>query len=169
MKAVGTWMGGFETRLEDGRGHTVTIDLDREEGGADRGPSGLELCVLSLAGCITTIFALVAKKRRLSFESMRVDLEAQRPRGSPTIASVEGTFHLTSRADPGDVATALELTLRTCPVGVLFERAHVPVHVRAVVQAPEVPGARDGHLSAPEPEHHRSHAHPSGEPLSART
>jgi putative redox protein len=133
MKAVATWNGGFETRLEDGRGHSVTVDLPTDEEGRDLGPSALELAVLSLAGCVTTIFALVARRRKLRFEAMRVELEAMRPRGARTIASVEGTFRLVTSAPESEVATALGLTLRTCPVGVLFDQAGIPIRVRPIV------------------------------------
>jgi putative redox protein len=130
MKAVGTWQGGYRTLLEDGTGHSIMVDLPRDEGGEDLGPFALELSVLSLAGCITTIFALVAKRRRVKFEGLRVELQAERPRGSPTIASVDGVLRVVSSASREDVATALEITLRTCPVGVLYERAQVPVRVQ---------------------------------------
>ncbi len=85
MKAIGTWEGGYRTLLEDTSGHSVTVDLPKDEGGNDLGPSALELCVLSLAGCITTIFALIAKKRRLKFEGMKVDLHAERPKVLPRL------------------------------------------------------------------------------------
>ncbi len=93
--------------------------------------------MLSLAGCISTIFTLVAERRRLRFEAMSVELDAARPQGSGTIASVEGTLHVVTTASAEDVATALNITLRTCPVGVLYEQAHVPVRVRPIVVAPE--------------------------------
>lgn len=142
MKATATWQGGYESRLEDDRGHAVTIDLSREEGGGDRGTSSLELLVLSLAGCVLTIFSLVAERRKLSFDAMEIALEASRPKGTRTITSVEGTFRLTTSAAPEEVATALRLTVRTCPVGVLFEQAGVPVRVLPVVVRPGAePGA----------------------------
>jgi putative redox protein len=136
MRAVGTWKGGYATLLEDGRGHAVTVDLPTEEDGRDLGSSALELAVLALAGCITTIFALVAERRRLTFEGMRVELSAERPPRAPTITSVHGTFRLATRASLEEVETALAITLRTCPVGVLFERAQIPVRVRSVVEPP---------------------------------
>jgi putative redox protein len=139
MKAVGTWQGGFRTLLEDSSDHSVTVDLPRDEGGGDVGPYALELSVMSLAGCITTIFALVAKRRRLKFDGMRVELEAERPRGSPTIASVEGVLRVETSAPREDVQTTLDITLRTCPVGVLYEKAHIPVRVHLEVVAPRVP------------------------------
>jgi len=141
MKAVSTWQRGFESRLSDGRGHEVTIDLPKDEDGGDLGTSGLELAALSLAGCITTIFALVAERRRLPFRAMRVELEAHRPPRSKTITHVDGTFFLATSADRSDAETALAITLRTCPVGVIFELAHIPVQVTLVVE-PEAEPAR---------------------------
>jgi putative redox protein len=137
MKAVGTWKGGFQTQLEDARGHAVTVDLPPDEDGGNLGTSALELSVLSLAGCITTIFALVAKRRRLKFEDMKVELDAERPEGSPTITSVDGVLRVVTTADREAVETALRITLRTCPVGVLYEHAHIPVRVRPIVAAPD--------------------------------
>jgi putative redox protein len=137
MRAVGTWLGGHQTLLEDESGHSVIVDLPRAEGGEDLGPFALELSVLSLAGCITTIFGLVAKRRRLTFEAMRVELDAVRPKGSPTLASVDGVLRLVTSAPRDEAQTALEITLRTCPVGVLYEKANVPVRVRLDVTPPE--------------------------------
>lgn len=134
MRAYASWKGGYESALEDGRGHSVTVDLPTDEEGQNRGPSALELAVLSLAGCVSTIFALVARRRRLRFEEMRVELEAVRPRGAQTITSVEGIFHIATSVPEEEVVTALNLTLRTCPVGVLFERAGIPVRVRPIVE-----------------------------------
>lgn len=134
MQALGTWKGGYQTVLDDGRTHTVTVDLPRDEGGDGAGPTALELAVLSLAGCISTIFALVAKRRRLVFDRLVIGLEAERPDGAPTIARVRGTLRLRTRATDDEVATALRLTLRTCPVGVLFHQAGIPVDVQPVIE-----------------------------------
>jgi len=136
MQAIGTWKGGFETVLEDGRAHSVMVDLPAQEGGHSSGTSALELCVLSLAGCISTIFAVVAHKRHLPYQSLMVALEADRPKGAPTISSVRGTVRIRTRSDPAEMETALRLTLRTCPVGVIFERAQIPVDVRLIVTPP---------------------------------
>ena len=136
MEARGVWKGGFETELSDGRGHVVTVDLPRSEGGHDWGPSALELGVLSLAGCITTIFCLVAKKRKLSFRRLSVHLTADRPTRAPTVQRVHGTVEVGSDAPKEEVETTLALTLKTCPMGVLFEQAHVPVEVTLSVVPP---------------------------------
>jgi putative redox protein len=133
MEVRGVWKGGSETRLEDGRGHTVTVDLPVDEGGQNVGTSALELGVLSLAGCITTIFGLVAQKRRLSFSALAISLTADRPRGAPTIERVHGRLELETKASKEDVETVLRLTLKTCPMGVIFERARIPVEVTIAI------------------------------------
>lgn len=146
------WRGGFETHLEDGRGHGVTVDLPTEEGGRNLGTSALELAVEALAGCISTVFALVGRKRGLSFDRLSVALIAERPEGAPTIRRVHGTLDVTTNEPREEVQTALRLTLRTCPVGVLFEKAHVPVQVRLVLHP--APASVPGQLpyEVPDPE-----------------
>ncbi len=138
MDARGVWKGGFETLLEDDRGHTVTVDLPVDEGGRNSGTSALELGVLSLAGCISTIFALVARKRRLSFTGLTVSLTAERAVGAPTIQRVHGKLQLETKASKEEAETVLRLTLKTCPMGVLFEQAHIPVDV-TVATVPPIP------------------------------
>jgi len=152
MIAHGTWRGGHETWLEDGRGHTVTVDLPLDEGGRGAGTSALELAVLSLAGCVTTIFSLIAEKRKLPFGGLHITLTAERPAGAPTIERVHGVLEVETAAPEEDVETVLRLTLTTCPIGVLFERAHVPVEVTVAIVAP-LP-TRTGSLpyEIPEPE-----------------
>ena len=146
MRASATWIEGFESRLDDGRGHTTVVDLPIDEDGADHGTSALELSVESLAGCIVTIFALVARRRRLAFRAFRVDLDAERPKGAPTITRVVAQVDVTSDAAVEDVETAVAITIRTCPVGVLFDRAGVPVEVTTRVR-------RSGDTEQPAPPH----------------
>ncbi len=136
MQVLGTWSGGFRTVLDDGRTHTVTVDFSREEGGESSGTSALELALMSLAGCITSIFAVVARKRRIDVHSMTIGLEAERPRGAPTITGVRGTLRIRSSAPEEEIATVLRLTVRTCPVGVIFERANIPVEVVPIIERP---------------------------------
>jgi putative redox protein len=136
MESHGVWEGGFVTRLDNGRGHTVTIDEPVEDGGTNQGPAGIELLLLALTGCISTIFHIIAEKRKLPFEGLTIALRGERPRGAPTLERVHGTVEVRTRAPREDVDTALRLTLKTCPVGVLFNRAQVPVEVSLRVLPP---------------------------------
>ena len=133
MEVHGTWNGGFETQLDDDRGHRVTIDLPVDEGGRDVGTSALELGMQSVAGCIITIFCLIAQRRQLSFTRLSLHLTVERSEGAPTVERVQGRLKVGTSASKDDVETALRLTLSTCPMGVLLTRADVPVEVTAEV------------------------------------
>ena len=135
-RANATWRGGVENELDDGRGHSYVIDVTPEEGGQDKGTSGFELGLLSLAGCINAVFALVSKRRKLVFERMRTELVGERPRGAPTYTAVHGVFRIQTAASKEEVETALALTVRICPIGALFDRAQIPVDVHALITAP---------------------------------
>lgn len=138
FRANATWRGGVENELDDGRGHSYLIDVSRDEGGRDKGTSGFELGLLALAGCINAVFALVAQRRKLDFESMRTELEGERPKKAPTYTAVHGVFRIQTRAPKDEVETAFALTMRICPIGVLFDQAKIPVDVRAIIASPGV-------------------------------
>ncbi|MDK2463414.1 MAG: osmotically inducible protein C, partial [Candidatus Korarchaeota archaeon] len=65
MRARSKLVEGFRSVIDDGRGHSVVTDLPKDMGGTDTAPTALELAVMALAGCITTIFAMVAKGKGL--------------------------------------------------------------------------------------------------------
>jgi uncharacterized OsmC-like protein len=110
--------------VDDGRAHSVCLDLPPELG-TDKGPSALELGVMSYAGCIATIFALMAKKMRVPLKDLQVKMEAVKSHEAGTIT--EASFDILSKADaPEDrIRRIFELTMEHCPVGKLFEKAGV--------------------------------------------
>lgn len=136
MEAHGVWKGGYETELDDERGHSVTIDQPVKEGGTNKGTSALELLLLSLTGCLTTVFHIIAEKRKLAFDGFTVSLKAEQGRGTSAIQRVHGTVEVRTHAPREEVETVLRLTVKTCPVGSLFGRAHVPIEVTAKVVPP---------------------------------
>jgi putative redox protein len=126
MKSRAKWVENSKIYVDDGRGHSAVLDLPS---GDNTGPTALELSVMSYAGCIVTIFKLVAEKRRIAFESLSVDVIANKPDEAKTIESIE--FHTQVKSDASQEALEkyLELTSKTCPVGVLFKDAGVePVY-----------------------------------------
>jgi putative redox protein len=125
MKAKAIWLGKRRSALDDGRGHSTVVDLVAEKGGDNTGPSALELGVMALAGCVTTIFSGVAPRRRLPFTRMEVAIDAEQPEGAHTVARVNGIVDIWSDQSESDVKTAFDITLRECPLGILFENAGV--------------------------------------------
>jgi uncharacterized OsmC-like protein len=123
MKVTSRWIEGFRSETDNGRGHHVVVDLPPAKEGSDEGPTALELSVMSLAGCVTTIFATIARRRRWEFQAMTVELNAEQSQGAPTIDRIRGRLVVKTNASQQEAETTLRLTMNECPVGVLFEKA----------------------------------------------
>ncbi len=123
MKATSVWISKYRSVLDNGRTHSIVVDLPPENKGDDTGPTALELVVMGLAGCITTIFPMVAEKRRLKYSALRVDLEAEK--GEKTIEKVKGVLTIKTSASRDEVERVFRLTMGICPVGLLFEKAGI--------------------------------------------
>jgi uncharacterized OsmC-like protein len=134
MKATSVWMGGYENILDDGRGHSVTVDLPTKDDGENKGPTALELCIMSMAGCISTIFRTIADKRRFVYKAFKVELEAEK--GAVTVTNVKGRMEVVTEADEKEAQTVLRLTLNTCPVGVIFNKAGIKLDYELTVKKP---------------------------------
>jgi uncharacterized OsmC-like protein len=115
----------YKIALDDGRAHGLIVDLasDTDEG---FGPTSLELCVMSHAGCYATIFALTAAKMRLPLKGLKVKAVAVKTDAAGTIT--EEMFDIVVETDaPEDrIKRCHQLTLR-CPVGIIFKKAGIEV------------------------------------------
>lgn len=116
----------FRIAVDNGRFHSVCVDLPPELG-TDKGPTALELCVMSYAGCFATIFALMARKTRVALKDLEVELEAIKSDDVGTVT--EASFNITVKTDASEEAVQrlFKLTVENCPVGKLFERANVKI------------------------------------------
>jgi len=116
---------GFRIDVDDGRTHALCLDLSRDDDGTDMGPSALELALMSYAGCYATIFVLTAKKMRISLKDLEVNAEAVKSEEVGTIT--EAKFEIMVKADISEdrIRRIHKLTLQSCPVGKIFEKAGV--------------------------------------------
>ncbi len=91
------------------------------------GATPLELCVMSHAGCYATILALVAKRMRIALKGLTVKVAALKTDEAGTIT--EEAFDITIKTDAQQdrIQRLHEVTLKHCPVGVLFEKARVQI------------------------------------------
>ncbi len=78
IRSQAKWVDNSKIYVDDRREHGTVLDLPS---GNDTGPTALELSVMSYAGCIATIFKIVAEKRHITFNSLSVDVIADKPRG----------------------------------------------------------------------------------------
>jgi putative redox protein len=117
----------FEIALDNIRSHSLIVDQPTETS-PGLGPTPLELCVMSHIGCYATICALTAKKMRVPLKGCDVKVEAMKSEEIGTIA--EENFEIVFKVNaPEDRIQRLhELTLKNCPVGILFEKAGVKIN-----------------------------------------
>jgi len=119
----------FRIDVDDGRKHAICLDLPPDDG-TDMGPSALELALMSYVGCYATIFCLTAKKMRISLRDLHVDSEAVKSEEVGTITQVRVDILVLADVPQDRIKRAHDLTLKTCPVGILFERAGVKMEYR---------------------------------------
>ena len=134
MKARSIWIGGYRSVVDNLRGHSVVMDLPPDQNGEDTGATALEFAVMALAGCVTTIYKIVAEKRHLDIKGMKVELEAEK--GEKTITEVKGNVEVITDADQKAVETVLKLTLDICPVGIIFQNAGIKSTWNIVAKKP---------------------------------
>ncbi len=124
MKANAKLVRDFRIDVDDGRDHAFCLDLEPPDG-TNMGPSALELAVMGLAGCYATIYQLTARKMRLELDDLEVHMEAAKSEKTGTISEVSAIVTVKSSSRFDRVRRCHELTLKNCPVGILFDKAGV--------------------------------------------
>lgn len=125
MKSNCKWVKNYQSVVNNGRSHSQVMDLPEAKGGDNSAPTALEATVMSLSGCIVTIFAVVANKMRLNFSELEVELNATKTDDDPTITAVNFELKIKTDTTKNKVQKCLEHTMKTCPVGVLFRNAGI--------------------------------------------
>ena len=84
MKAIATRTEGRQHSITI-RDHQITVDETPDLGGADAGPTPLELLAASLAGCVAVTVEMYAERKGWDVGKVEVDVEyAPAERGTPT-------------------------------------------------------------------------------------
>jgi putative redox protein len=116
----------YRIDVDDQRKHTIALDLSPPDG-TDMGPSALDLCLMSFAGCYAAIFMLTANKMRFKVRNLEVKVDAVKSEEAGTITKAEVDILVDSEMREDRLKRAHELTVKGCPVGLLFEKANVKV------------------------------------------
>lgn len=124
LRARAKLVESYRIDADDQRTHAVCLDQPAPDG-TDMGPSALDLCLMSFAGCYATIFVLTAKKMRFSLKNMEVTVDAVKSEAAGTITEANVDVLVETDMPKDRLRRAHELTVRTCPVGKLFEKAGV--------------------------------------------
>jgi len=124
--------GCFQSIVDNGGHHGLVLDLPGAKGGQDVAPTALELAVMSLSGCISTIWAVVAKNSGVSYRKFTVEVDADKPDTESTITAARAVAHIESNESLETLERTLDKVMRTCPVGQLYEKAGIKVETEVV-------------------------------------
>jgi len=127
LRARARLVENYRIDVDDQRTHAVCLDQPSPDG-TDMGSSALELCLMSLAGCYATIFVLTTKKMRFPVKNLEVNVEAVKTEAVGTITEAHVDVRVETDMPKERLRRAHELTMRTCPVGKLFEKAGVKMN-----------------------------------------
>ncbi|MBD3346159.1 MAG: hypothetical protein GF401_13965 [Chitinivibrionales bacterium] len=135
MKSTSKLVEGYKSIVDNSRNHGLVIDLPPAKNGTDLGPTALELCVMGLSGCITTIFSVVATNSKLEFDGITAVIDADQPQGAPTITKAVADVTVISSEPEEKVKRIFDKTLNACPVEKLFEQAGISLEHNLVVKS----------------------------------
>lgn len=118
--------GKYTNSVDNGRGHTIVSDLGPQFQGDDKGATPLELVVMAISSCTTTIFKLMAEKMHLEIDELEASVKAEKPEPMGTITEVRTTVSVRSSSTEAELTKVLDLVKKNCPVGVLLSKAGIP-------------------------------------------
>lgn len=130
MLVTSKWIKNHQSAVNNGRSDAVIMDLPPEKGGDDYAATALEYAVMALAGCITTIFSVVAKNSHIEISDLEAIVEAKKPDDALTITEVNMNINVKSNVPEDKLKRILRITLKQCPVETLFRQANVKMDVK---------------------------------------
>jgi uncharacterized OsmC-like protein len=123
IKTKAIWVENTRSVADNQRTHSVVCDLPSPKGGADTGPTAIELCLMALADCAVTIFANVCKKSSIQPKKIEATVEADKAPDSPAVTGVTLKVNVVSNAREGLVNAAWRRTEANCPVILIFKQS----------------------------------------------
>ena len=126
MKATSRHVTGcYQSIVDNGRHHGLVLDLPEAKSGDDLGATALELAGMALAGCISTIWAVVATNSGVSYRKIIVEVDLEKGDKDPTFTGGSGVVKVDSDESEDKLQRTLDKTIKACPVGKLFEQAGI--------------------------------------------
>ena len=85
---------------------------------------------MALAGCITTIFSVVAKNSHIEIVDLEATVDAKKPDEALTITEVKINVKVNANAPEEKIRRILGITLKQCPVETLYRQANIKMEIQ---------------------------------------
>src|SRR5215472_8980148 len=107
-----TLQGTMQFTVSSATGHTIALDVPADDGGADQGPTPMELLLMSLAGCTGMDVISILRKQHQQVTSYEVKVHGTRADTHPRVYVEVTVEHIVSGhdIDPQAVSRAIELS-----------------------------------------------------------
>jgi putative redox protein len=111
--------------VTSGTGHTIPLDVSEADGGANHGPTPMELLLMALAGCTGMDVISILKKKRQVVTGYEIRVSGKRAEKHPRVYVEVTVEHIVTghHVDPQAVRRAVELSETTyCSVSKTIEK-----------------------------------------------
>jgi putative redox protein len=122
--------------VDNRRKHAICLDQPISDLGTDMGPTALELCLMSDAGCYASIFMLTAKKMRIPIEDLEVNVEGVKTEEAGTLTEEKYDITIKTKAPEDRIQRIHTLTAKNCPVGRLVDKAGTKKAFKVTIEKP---------------------------------
>jgi len=128
IKATAKLIENVRTIADNARTHSIVLDLGKNKGGDDTGPTALELAIMALADCAITICADVAKNSKITLTKAEAIAEAEKSPDSPKLTGVNMKVRISGKARKQLLEALWRRTEANCPVLYIFKES-IPLKV----------------------------------------
>jgi uncharacterized OsmC-like protein len=132
IKATAKLIENVRTIADNSRTHSIVLDLGKAKGGDDTGPTALELALMALADCATTICADVAKNSKITLTKAEAIAEAEKSPDSPRLTGVNLKVSVSGKTRKKLLEALWRRTEANCPVVYIFKES-MPINVQLEV------------------------------------
>jgi putative redox protein len=118
-------VGPMRFDVTSGTGHTIALDVSEFDGGANEGPTPMELLLMALAGCTGMDVISILRKKRQEVTAYEIRVSGTRAEKPPRVYVDVTVEHIVTgrHVDPQAVRRAVELSETTyCGVSKTLEK-----------------------------------------------
>lgn len=109
-----TWQHTGIKSIAQVNGKSVVMDSAVAAGGTDAGPSPLEMLLVSLGGCVIAMLAIIAQKRHIVLNDVRIKVDGDvTPQG---LTELRYRIEVDSPAPAEQIEKLISQAEATCPV-----------------------------------------------------
>ena len=121
---------GMKIKVNNSRGHEITIDEPESMGGSDEGMNPVEITLASLAGCLSITSAFLANKMKVDINELSIEVEGEINEQAMTSTEVDSGFKeirynlkIDSDSSEDKIKKLYQRIEDYCPVSDTLERA----------------------------------------------